>query len=235
MIMKRWIIAISLLMLIGIMGAALRQWMVTVAPSDDPLAESGTTAAMGDVSPIAGTPSGASVISAAVTPDVPSITGRLLMIDHRLYPDHKLTLFDLATAEERVLFDVPQDGWLYQLDASPDGSQVALSYAAPPANDGVEITGRAPYDRSGIYLLSLKKPAAIPELLLGNREANEHLFNPIWSPDGQSIYYIQYRRLIGIVDTLDVALYRYDLGWYLASDVTQWGMAGLYSSRPSDR
>ena len=166
--------------------------------------------------------------------------GRLIMIDQSFYPDHKLVLFDLATKEVTTRFDVPQNGWIYQIDVSQDGRQIAMAYSAPPTSDKSQTAGsqtegsqaegsqaegsqpnqKQPYDRSGIYLLSLEEPTINPVLLLGNREPNEYFFNPIWSADGQSIYYVLYRLLSTASDdaqpqsqdaALDVALYQYDL------------------------
>lgn len=174
-----------------------------------------------------------------------SMSGQLLMLDRSLYPEHQLALYDMAARETKTLFRVPENGWIYQFDLSPDGTRIALAYAAPPEEpqkEGKETTIRQPYDRSGIYLLSLTEPDKAPEnvitnkpqLIFGNHEANTYFFNPIWSADGQSIYYISYKRLIEINQppdngeaddenlqengqaasqnpTLDVALYRYDL------------------------
>ncbi len=156
----------------------------------------------------------------------PLTPGYLFMIDHSPYPEHKLVQFDLATQQVTTRFTVPQDGWIYQFDMAEANGQIALAYGAPPNSDPTnsdptnsdqnQAAPRQPYDRSGIYLLALDDPTADPVLLFGADTAHEYYFNPIWSPDGASIYYVLYRRLDNSqtgsqASTPDVALYRYDL------------------------
>lgn len=184
--------------------------------------------------------------------------GGLLMIDHSLHPEHKLVHFDLETSEISTIFRAPEHGWIYQFDRAPNGTQIALAYAAPPLDEQMfgkptidvqvpdtpasktpanhaEDGERQPYDRSGIYTLSLTAPHATPELLFGADEPNGYYFNPIWSADARSIYYISYKRIANLIQSendgngmedkerqnggqagaqpnnLDVALYRYDI------------------------
>ncbi|MGB0385273.1 MAG: hypothetical protein ACPGWR_10655 [Ardenticatenaceae bacterium] len=229
--MKRWISVIVLLVLIGILGTV---FYYTTAPTADRADFIATSTVSSSTRAPTASASQAVATSTSVDTSADSksstAAGRLIMIDPSFYPDHKLVLFDLATEEVTTLFDVPENGWIYQIDVSQDGRQLAMAYSAPPTShesqadetqaDQNQAHGRQPYDRSGIYLLSLDDPAADPVLLLGNREANEYVFNPIWSPDSQSIYYVSYHLLSTASDdtpttpqdsTLDVALYRYDL------------------------
>jgi Tol biopolymer transport system component len=93
-----------------------------------------------------------------------------------------LMQFDLATGEARTLFAVPANGWLSQMDVSPDGSQIVLAYAPPPAGDDAQ------FGYSTLYL-TLADGATEPRPLIDRASPEEIYFNPVWAPDSRTIYY----------------------------------------------
>ncbi|MFK7802858.1 MAG: TolB family protein [Anaerolineae bacterium] len=145
--------------------------------------------------------------------------GRLIMIDESQYPNHKLVVLDLETQTGLVLFEAPENGWMFQLDVDQSAGQIAISYAPPPESDPTPIEGRTPFDRNGVYIADFDETGITSNLkfLFGNSGANEFVFNPIWSADGRSIFYVSYKRILAdITDwesqaSITVALYRYDL------------------------
>lgn len=107
--------------------------------------------------------------------------GRLILVNQQTV---SVDALDLETLETEQIFATPPQAWVYQADVAPDGKRVALSYSEPPQGDG------ALFDRSGIFLLDLENPSVFPEKMLGSEAPNEYYFNPIWSPDGEWLYYV---------------------------------------------
>ena len=93
-----------------------------------------------------------------------------------------LMRYDLATDETTTLFAVPANGWLSQMDVSPDGSQVVMAYAPPPTGDEVQ------FGYSGLYLM-LADGETEPRPLIERASPEEIYFNPVWAPDSRTIYY----------------------------------------------
>lgn len=93
-----------------------------------------------------------------------------------------LMRFDLAAREATTLFAVPANGWLSQMDVSPDGSQIVMAYAPPPAADDVQ------FGYSSLYVM-LADGATEPRPLIERASPEEIYFNPVWAPDSRSIYY----------------------------------------------
>ncbi|MEM7117614.1 MAG: hypothetical protein AAF614_34600, partial [Chloroflexota bacterium] len=50
-----------------------------------------------------------------------------------------LQRYDLETEVLTTLLTVPRGGWLAQTAVSPDGSQIAMAYAPPPAEGEVQF------------------------------------------------------------------------------------------------
>jgi Tol biopolymer transport system component len=90
--------------------------------------------------------------------------------------------YDLAADSTQLLFEVPVNAWLSHMAASPDGSQIALSYAPSPGENEIQ------FGYSSLYLL-LADGRSQPRLLLERTAEQELFFNPTWSPDGQWLYY----------------------------------------------
>jgi len=93
-----------------------------------------------------------------------------------------LMRFDLATGEATTLFAVPANGWLSQMDVSPDGSQIVMAYAPPPTGDEIQ------FGYSGLYLM-LADGETEPRPLIEQTSPEEIYFNPVWASDSRTIYY----------------------------------------------
>lgn len=112
------------------------------------------------------------------------------MLSGRLIIDtaqNQIISLDVQTMEQTVLFDQPLLSWVYEIDASAAANQIAIAYTPPP-----EANMPPKYDRSGIYLLSLASSLqANPTHLIGGERANEWFVNPIWSADGEQLYFVR--------------------------------------------
>ncbi len=93
-----------------------------------------------------------------------------------------LMRFDVAAESVELLFEVPMNAWLSHMAASPDGSQIAMTYAPSPGENEIQ------FGYSSLYLL-LADGRSEPRLLIERTAEQEVFFNPAWSPDGQWLYY----------------------------------------------
>ena len=85
---------------------------------------------------------------------------------------------DLESGEIEQLWRLPEGGQLTGVAVSPDGLDLALSYAPP--------RGDSPFIRSDLYLAN--GDGSSPAPLLEHRGLYETFDYPTWSPDGQWIY-----------------------------------------------
>jgi Tol biopolymer transport system component len=93
-----------------------------------------------------------------------------------------LVELDLASGEMTTVFDPPDLAWLNSTSVSPDGTQIALSYAPPPGE------GEVPLGYTDLYVMPLNDPDQL-QPMLQRLDPEESYFNPVWSPDGRYIYY----------------------------------------------
>ena len=133
------------------------------------------------------------------------LTGELLVLEQQDAPDFRVSRFDLITLTAETLFAVPENGWINQIALSADSSTLALAYS-PPSPEGNLIL-----DRSGLYLLSLDAPNDQLTPLLVPESANTYYYTPVWSPDGQHLFYVQTVIQNNSFSDLDVTLMRLDL------------------------
>ncbi len=109
------------------------------------------------------------------------LEGRLLLASQA--PEGgRLVEIELSSGAVRTLFQAPPGSWLGAARVSPDGSQILLAYA-PPLEEGALQFGytdlyRMPYAGS-----------QEPQPFLLRQSDGESLFQPVWAPDGQSVYY----------------------------------------------
>ncbi len=91
---------------------------------------------------------------------------------------------DLATGEVRNLYRPPDPStsWVNAASASPDGSQILIAYAPPPAGDQVQ------YGYTRLYLIPADGSGA-PQPYLVPEGDQEFYFDPNWSPLGDSLTY----------------------------------------------
>ena len=104
-----------------------------------------------------------------------------------------LHYLDLATAEERVIFTLPEDAWLTAVSAAADGSSLALAYAPPPADGGAQLGYTGIYELPG-ECLTRPMPCTADDLtvLVDRTDPHEAYFSPLWSPDGAYLFFAHF-------------------------------------------
>jgi Tol biopolymer transport system component len=124
------------------------------------------------------TPSPETADSPTVTP-APS--GKLIFT--QLEPGElNLVQMDVDSGDVTTLFAVPDNAWLAFTDVSPDHNQILMAYApAPPP-------GEIQFGYTNLYTMLLGDGSA-PRPLVPELSTDEILFDPVWSPDGRTIYY----------------------------------------------
>ncbi len=98
-----------------------------------------------------------------------------------------LVQLDLASGAQTALFQPPTNTWLSGAAVSPDHTQIVLAYAPPPP------PGEYQFGYTELHLLPADGSAA-PRPLITLATRPEAFFNPVWSPDGQYIYYAHLTR-----------------------------------------
>ena len=108
-----------------------------------------------------------------------TLTGQVIFveIDGR---DQHVTEYDLATGRTKRLFTAPENAWVSGTAVSPNRTQIIMAYAPEPPPGKIQLgyTG----------LFSLSEGSEPTEYLLRDL-AEEVLYNPVWSPDEQYLYY----------------------------------------------
>lgn len=95
---------------------------------------------------------------------------------------HGVFSIDLASGAKTTLFMPPENSHLTAALRAPDGTQMVLCYAPPPAD------GKVQRGFTGLYLLPAAGGAE-PLALVDNAAGQEAYFMPVWSPDGKYLYY----------------------------------------------
>ncbi len=95
----------------------------------------------------------------------------------------------LRLADGHVVIDwrPPDNAWLANMALSPDGSQLVIAYAPPPANGSPQPGYTGLYSLPG-SCLTQSCPEAEPQPLLA-QEGAESSITPVWSPDGKYVYF----------------------------------------------
>lgn len=86
---------------------------------------------------------------------------------------------DFETGAQRRLWEVPEGGMLFGVDVSPDGADIAMAFA--PAIPGSAIP------RADLYLAN--GDGSNPQPLLEHSGLYESFDYPVWSPNGQWLYF----------------------------------------------
>jgi Tol biopolymer transport system component len=106
------------------------------------------------------------------------LTGHLIF----LQDNGQVVKLDLASGQTRSLFQAPQNAWPLAAAVSPDGQQIALAYAPPPADPSQQ------FGFTDLYLLPADG-SSTPQILLARADPQESFSFPQWSADGRYIYY----------------------------------------------
>ncbi len=90
---------------------------------------------------------------------------------------------DLTNGQMTTLFQIadPQNSWVQSEWVSPDGTQIAMSYAPPPPPGGIQ------FGYTNLYLMPTDGSSE-PQPVFSDLKQIEAYFNPVWSPDGNYIY-----------------------------------------------
>jgi copper transport protein len=115
------------------------------------------------------------------------LSGRLLFLSYDEQGAVRLSQLELASGVQSTIFEPSRRAYLVGFAVSPDNQQIVLSYSPPPAE------GQPPAGYNSLYLMPLNGSTP-PEHLAGD-PVGEALFAPVWSADGEWLYYAVYRRL----------------------------------------
>jgi Tol biopolymer transport system component len=114
---------------------------------------------------------------------------------HLIYTLGAQGIQDLSLSSGKVspVFVPPQDGWLTAASVSPDGKQIVLAYAPPPA------AGQPQLGYTSLYLLpgdcaTRAGGCTVQDLtLLQDRtDPHESYFSPVWAPDGKRLFFAHF-------------------------------------------
>gem|GEM_PF-2406466 len=140
----------------------------------------------------------------------PEPASSLILVEYRNHPNFRISQMDLDSNEFMELFNIPNSGWVNQLALSPDGRRLALSYTPPPENADMPMFGKA-----DISLMMLDEwglptnPEPVP--LITQEESGVFYYNPTWTPDGQTLFYIHTTPNPLNESGINLMLMRYDL------------------------
>jgi Tol biopolymer transport system component len=108
----------------------------------------------------------------------------------------KLLTLNMATGEEAILFEPPENAWLSEVAVSPDGSQLVLAYAPPPPE------GEVQFGFTDLYLMPADASQEPMPLLL-RADLSEAYFNVTWPTEE----YIYFSHVAPTTDDLGTVIY----------------------------
>jgi Tol biopolymer transport system component len=108
-----------------------------------------------------------------------SLTGRLIFADDV----RGVQQYDFATGDITTIFEPADHAITRNLSVSPDGTQIAFSYAPPPPDDN-----SLQFGFTDLYTMPVDGSTDPVPLLEGDNES-ELFFLPSWSNDGTYLYY----------------------------------------------
>jgi len=94
---------------------------------------------------------------------------------------------DLSSGQAAVIFRPadPQNAYVTAQSLSPDGKTLVMAYAPPPQGNAMQL------GYTGLYQMPVDGSQP-PVSLLEHLEQKETYSNPVWSPDGQYLYFVHY-------------------------------------------
>ena len=111
----------------------------------------------------------------------PDPTGNLIFIEVD-GGEQFISEYNLQSKTVRHLFTAPQNAWVSQIDMLPDSAQLLMAYAPPPAE------GEIQFGYTDIYLTAPDE-TAVPTLYIQKRHPEGLVFNPVWAPNNEAIFY----------------------------------------------
>jgi len=92
-------------------------------------------------------------------------------------------MLNLATSENKTIFRVTRNAWVYYLSVAPDEKSLVMAYAPPSEPNTEPVTS--------LYTLPLEDGGE-PQLLLDPNLSSDRYIQVEWSPDGKYIYFVHY-------------------------------------------
>jgi hypothetical protein len=135
----------------------------------------------------AGAPGSATLAPESAAPESSALSPADLELSGQLYfvsldeQRPRLIRLDLASDQETVIFEPPENAWLNEIAVSPDGGQIAMTYAPPPEE------GQIQFGFTDIYLMPADG-AGEPSPLLQRVEDSETFFNLSWPAEAWLFY-----------------------------------------------
>lgn len=126
----------------------------------------------------------------APTPTVaPPQWAHLNLTGHLIFNQPKVGLgqLDLVTGALTTVFALPEEGWITGAALAPDGQTLVMAYAPPPPTDQVQL------GYTDLYFLS--EGDSEPKIALARTDPQESFFSPLWSAQGDYIYFAHFRPL----------------------------------------
>ncbi|MEM7331526.1 MAG: hypothetical protein AAF490_05515 [Chloroflexota bacterium] len=119
--------------------------------------------------------------STAIPTPIVGPSGRLIFIEVDVGSQY-ISEYDLQSKTVRRLFTAPENGWVSQIDILTDSEQLLMAYASPPPD------GEIQFGYTDIYLTAPDE-TAVPTFLIQREQPEGLVFNPVWSPEQQYVYY----------------------------------------------
>lgn len=163
-----------LLLLLLVMSGLLAGCTVELASTPVPAAGRDVAGQPGVVHAPAGTPVWADL----------NLAGRLFFVGYDSAQQQAIYELDLASGSLRTLFTAPDNTLLNEVAAAPDGRQLILAYAPPPA------AGEIQFGFADIYTMPADGSAAPTPLIVRTGET-ETFYNISW-PLADFVYYAHY-------------------------------------------
>jgi Tol biopolymer transport system component len=92
---------------------------------------------------------------------------------------------DLKTGQITTVFQAPDTAWIDFTSVSPNGGLLVMAYLPPRGNNG-----NSGLSQQSLYTLPLDGSSP-PQRMFTPATSGEQYYEPVWSPDGQYIYYAQ--------------------------------------------
>ena len=147
------------------------------SPTDQP----GPTVIYGPVPTFA---SRSAPVSTPAASHKPPAWANLKLSGHLIYVQtpRQIINLDLASGQQTTLFNAPDNAFVSAAQVSPDGKWIVMAYAPPPKDPALQSVN------TDLYTLPADGSVA-PQVLLQRASDKETFFNPVWSADGQYVYY----------------------------------------------
>jgi len=109
------------------------------------------------------------------------LTGHVILTENTV----GIMRWDFASNTITPVFLPPQNGLVASASLSPDGKTIVMAYAPPPVDNKPNL------GYTNLYTVAADGSSGAAPMLQGDH-SQEFYFTPVWSPDGEFIYYGHY-------------------------------------------